>query len=82
MWFNEDNANNLYTLFHYINNPRVPGNKLYDFSFTFDFDCGEFSSIDFTKNVRLKVGNNIKFGQIKELTVDFVKRTIAVRGIV
>jgi len=82
MWFNEENTNNLYTLFHYINNPRAPGNKLYEFSFTFDFDCGEFSSIDFTKNVRLKVGNNIKFGEIKELSVDFVKRTIAVKGIV
>jgi len=82
MWFNENNTNNLYTLFHYINNPRTPGNKLYDFSFTFEFDCGEFNAIDFTKNIRLKIGNQIKFGEIKELAVDFVKRTIAVKGIV
>jgi hypothetical protein len=82
MWFNENNANNLYSLFHYINNPRVPGAKMYDFSFTFEFDCGEFDSVDFSKNIRLRVGNNIKFGEVKELTVDFLKRTIAVKGIV
>jgi hypothetical protein len=82
MYFNEDNANNLYTLFHYINNPRTPGTKVYEFSFTFEFDCGQFDAIDFRKNVRIKMGSNIKFGEIKELTIDFVKRTIAVRGIV
>jgi hypothetical protein len=55
---------------------------MYDFSFTFEFDCGEFDSVDFSKNIRLRVGNNIKFGEVKELTVDFLKRTIAVKGIV
>ena len=82
MWFNEGGTNNLYTLFHYINNPRVPGNKVYDFSFTFEFDCAQFDAISFTKNVRIKMGSNIKFGEIKELKVDFVKRTIDVKGIV
>lgn len=82
MWFKEGNSNNLYTLFHYINNPRVPGNKVYDFIFTFEFDCAQFDAISFTKNVRIKMGSNIKFGEIKELKVDFMKRTIDVKGIV
>lgn len=82
MTFNENNENNLYTLFHYIDNPREPGTKLFNFNFTFSFSCGEFDGIDFSKSIRLRVGNNIKFGEIKELQIDFVKRTIAVSGIV
>ena len=82
MWFNENNANNLYTLFHYINNPRTPGNRLYNFSFKFSFDCDEFQSLDFSKNIRLKIGSSIKFGEIKELKVDFIRRTVDVTGIV
>lgn len=82
MFFNENNANNLYTLFHFIDNPRLAGNKMFNFNFTFGFDCGEFDDIDFSKSIRLRVGNNIKFGEIKELQIDFVKRTIGVSGIV
>lgn len=82
MFFNANNTNNLYTLFHYIDNPRLAGTKLFNFNFTFSFDCGEFDAIDFSKSIRLRVGNNIKFGEIKELQIDFVKRTIGVSGIV
>ena len=82
MFFNENNANNLYTLFHYIDNPRLIGAKPFNFNFTFTFDCGEFDAIDFSKSIRLRVGNNIKFGEIKEIQIDFVKRTIGVSGIV
>lgn len=82
MSFNEQNTNNLYTLFHYIDNPRLAGTKLFNFNFTFSFDCSEYNGIDFSKSVRLRVGNNIKFGEIKELQIDFVKRTIGVSGIV
>lgn len=82
MWVNENNTNNLYSLFHYIDNPRLPGAKLFNFNFTFTFDCGQFDAIDFSKSVRLRVGNTIKFGEIKELQIDFVKRTIGVSGIV
>jgi hypothetical protein len=82
MSFNNNAANNLYTLFHYIDNPRLAGTKLFNFNFTFSFDCGEYNGIDFSKSVRLRVGNNIKFGEIKELQIDFVKRTIGVSGIV
>lgn len=82
MYFNENNTNNLYTLFHYINNPRTPGNRLYEFRFSFQYDCDEFESIDFQKNIRLKIGSSIKFGEIKELKVDFVRRIVEVSGIV
>ena len=82
MTFNEDNENNLYTLFHYIDNPRLPGTRLFNFNFTFSFDCGQFDAIDFSKSVRIRVGNSVKFGEIKELQIDFVKRTIGVSGIV
>jgi len=76
------NANNLYTLFHYIDNPRLAGAKIFNFNFTYTFECGEFNTIDFSKTIRLRVGNTIKFGEIKELQIDFVKRTIGVSGIV
>jgi hypothetical protein len=82
MTFNEDNTNNLYTLFHYIDNPRLPGTRLFNFNFTFSFDCGQYDAIDFSKSVRIRVGNSVKFGEIKELQIDFVKRTIGVSGIV
>lgn len=82
MWFNENNTNNLYTKFHYINNPRTPGNRLYNFSFEFEFDCAQFDAISFSKNIRLRIGSMIKFGEIKELKIDFVRRTIDVSGIV
>ena len=82
MWFEENNTGNLYTLFHYINNPRTAGNRLYNFEFSFEFDCAQFDAISFSKNIRLKVGSVIKFGEIKELNIDFVKRVIKVVGIV
>lgn len=82
MTFNANNTNNLYSLFHYIDNPRLAGTKLFNFNFTFSFDCGELDAIDFSKTIRIRVGNTIKFGEIKELKIDFVKRTIGVSGIV
>lgn len=82
MFFNENNTNNLYSLFHYIDNPRLPGTKIFNFNFSFSFDCGELDAIDFSKTIRIRVGNTIKFGEIKELKIDFVKRTIGVSGIV
>jgi hypothetical protein len=82
MWFKEGIPLNLYTRFHFIDNPRLPGAKMYNFNFTFGFDCGEFDAIDFSKSIRIRVGNSIKFGEIKELQIDFVRRTIGVSGIV
>jgi hypothetical protein len=82
MWVKENGINNLYSRFHYIDNPRLPGNKMFNFNFTYSFECGEFDAIDFSKSIRLRVGNTTKFGEIKELQIDFVKRTIAVSGIV
>jgi hypothetical protein len=82
MWFNENNTNNLYTKFHYINNPRFAGNQLYNFELTIEFDCVQFDMIDFRKNIRLKIGSSIKFGEIKELQIDFMRRTIQISGIV
>jgi hypothetical protein len=82
MWFNENNTNNLYTKFHYINNPRFAGNQLYNFNLTIEFDCVQFDMIDFRKNIRLKIGSSIKFGEIKELQIDFMRRTIQISGIV
>lgn len=82
MFVDANHTNNLYSLFQYIDNPRLAGNKLFNFNFTYTFDCGEFDAIDFSKSIRLRVGNTIKFGEIKELQIDFVKRTIGVSGIV
>ena len=82
MWFKEQLPFNLYESFHYIDNPRLPGSKIFNFDFSFSFDCVEFDAIDFSKTIRIRVGNTIKFGEIKELKIDFVKRTIGVSGIV
>lgn len=82
MWFREGYAHNLYSDFHYINNPRLPGSTNYDFRFTFAFDCATYQSFSFDKTVSLIMGGQVKYGQVKELSVDFNKRTISVKGIV
>jgi hypothetical protein len=82
MWFREGYNNNLYSLFHYINNPRLPGATNYNFKFTFGFDCLTYQNFSFDKTVSLVMGGQVKYGQVKELSVDFNKRTITVNGIV
>ena len=82
MWFNENNTGNLYTLFHYIDNPRIQGAKVFNFEFTFGFECSELDAFDFSTDIRIRVGSNVKFGQIKELKINLISRTITVSGIV
>jgi len=81
-WFKEDRKDNLYSNFHYIDNPRLPQNVNFDFKFTFEFTCQEFADFEFGKTIRLIRGGQEKFGQIKEIQVDFNKRTIQVTGVV
>lgn len=81
-WFKENRTNNLYTNFHYIDNPRLLQNVNFDFKFTFEFTCQEFADFQFGKTVRLIRGGQEKFGQISEIQVDFNKRTIQVSGVV
>ena len=74
--------NNLYSMFHYIDNPRRAGATNFNFSFTFNFDCNEYASFSFDKNIGGLVLNGATVnGKINELTVDFNKRTIRVNGI-
>lgn len=82
MWFREGYANNLYSLFHYINNPRLAGATNYNYKFTFAFDCLTYQNFSFDKTVALVMGGQVKYGQVKELSIDFNKRTITVSGIV
>ncbi len=81
-WFREGFNNNLYSLFHYIDDPRNPLTKQFDFNFQFEFDCAEFESFDFTKSVRLIKAGSPAFGIVNEVKVDFAKRIISVSGIV
>lgn len=81
-WFVENRKGNLYTNFHYIDDPRLLQNTNFDFKFTFQFTCQEFADFEFGKNVRLIRGGQEKFGQIKEIQVDFNNRTIQVTGVV
>lgn len=81
-WFLEGYSNNLYSNFHFIENPRLPGTTNFDFKFQFRFDCDTYRSFDFSKTVRLIKGGTIVNGRIREIEVDFVKRTISVSGIV
>lgn len=81
-WFKENRANNLYSLFHFIDDPRNPLTQQFDFNFEFEFSCDEFASFDFSKSIRMIKGGNVAFGIVKDLKVDFAKRIISVSGIV
>lgn len=78
--FREENNNNLYSLFHYINNPRNNNVTKYSFEFTFNFNCTQYINFDFTKTVRLFKNGQIVYGKVTELNINFVNRTIDVRG--
>ena len=86
MWFKEGvdgisgYQNNLYSLFHYIDNPRLPSAVQYSFKFTFKFNCGEYTNFDYYKTVRLIRNGVVRYGKIDEIVVDFTKRTMAVTG--
>lgn len=82
LWFWEGRANNLYSLFHYIDDPRLPGATNFDFNFQFKFDCTTYKSFSFAKSVRLIQNGTIKNGIVSELTIDFKTRTMQVKGIV
>ena len=78
--FRKENSNNLYTLFHYIDNPRNNWVKKYQFEFTFNFSCTQYANFAFTKTVRLFKNGQIVYGKVKELNINFVNRTISVQG--
>lgn len=74
--------NNLYSLFHYIDNPRRAGSTNFNFSFTFNFECGDYAAFSFDKSVGgLVLNGSTVNGKINEISVDFNKRTIRVNGI-
>lgn len=73
--------NNLYSLFHYIDDPRQPGSRQFNFNFKYRFDCGEFRNFSFDKYVTLTRGNQTLNGKVTELEVDFNRRVIQVKGI-
>lgn len=74
--------NNLYNDFHIIDNPRIGSLKNFDFNFSFKYDCDQIANFEFTKTVRLRQGNAIKYGEVRELRIDYIKRTVTVIGIV
>ena len=82
LWFAQGYSNNLYSLFHYIDDPRLPGTTQFDFNFTFEFDCQTYNDFNFGKTIRLIKNGQIVNGTIKELQIDFTKRVIQVAGIV
>lgn len=81
-WFKENNTNNLYSLFHYIDDPRNPTATQFNFNFTFLFDCSDLTSFDWSKTVRLPKNGSIVYGRIKEIKINFINRTMSVSGIV
>lgn len=81
-WFKENNANNLYSLFHYIDDPRNPTATQFNFNFTFQFDCSDLNAFDWSKTVRLPKNGSIVFGRVKEVKINFINRTMSVQGIV
>lgn len=81
-WFAGGYQNNLYSLFHYIDDPRLPGTTQFEFNFQFQFDCQTYNDFNFAKTIRLVKNGQIVNGVIKEIQVDFAKRIINVQGIV
>jgi hypothetical protein len=81
-WFKEENTNNLYSLFHYIDDPRLPGTTQFNFNFSFPFSCQQLADFDFNKVVRLPKNGSIVYGRVKEVKINFINRTISVSGIV
>ena len=81
-WFVGGYSNNLYSLFHYIDDPRLPGTTQFEFNFQFEFDCQTYNDFNFAKTIRLVKNGQIVNGVIKEIQVDFAKRIINVQGIV
>lgn len=75
--------NNLYSLYHYIDNPREPSAERFNFNFEFAFECDTFDTFSFDKTVGgLNLNGNIVTGKINEIVVNFTNRTIKVTGIV
>ena len=73
--------NNLYSLFHYIDNPRLAGAVQYNFEFKFEFDCQQYIDFSFDKYVSLKRGPLSLNGKVTDIEVDFNKRIIQVKGV-
>lgn len=82
MWFKEGHPGNLYTDFHFIDDPRSPGSTQWDFRFQFKFNCTQLADFSFDKTVRLIKGGAIVLGRVKELEVDHNKKIITVSGVV
>ena len=81
-WFLEGFKNNLYSLFHYIDDPRLPSATPFNFKFTFKFDCNDLRTFSFDKTIRLIKSGQAVNGQIREVSIDFNNRTIAIQGVV
>jgi hypothetical protein len=81
-WFKENNSNNLYSLFHFVDDPRNPSATQFNFNFSFLFNCGDLNSFDWSKTVRLPKNGSIVFGRVKEVKINFINRTMSVNGIV
>ena len=80
-WFMEGRQNNLYTSFHYIDDPRSTGVKQFDYSFTVtDFTCDEFRTFDFDKIVEVLKNETLVPGEVQQIEINFTKRTIEIRG--
>jgi len=82
LWFKEGYNNNLYSLFHYIDNPKLPSARNFNFDFEFQFNCSDLTNFDFSKTVRIIQNGTAKNGQVKEIKINFINRTMSVSGIV
>ena len=86
LWFREGidglygYQNNLYSRFHYIDNPRWPGALQFNFEFTFEYKCDELLNFGFEKNISLYVANQYRNGIVDEIIINYINRTIQVKG--
>jgi len=81
-WFVEGHPGNLYSNFHFIDDPRLPGSTQFDFKFEFRFVCDQLDSFDFGKTVKLIKGGTYVNGVVQEMKIDFSNRTITINGFV
>jgi hypothetical protein len=72
--------NNLYSLFHYIDNPRWPGYTRWGFDFKFEFTCDDLDNFNFDKVITLIKNGTTVTGVIKEVSFDFINHVATVKG--
>jgi len=76
MWFGEGSPGNLYTNFHFIDDPRSQNYTGIEYNATVEMTCARLQTMSLDGQVMTKEGK----GNIDEITLNFADNKITVRG--